>query len=151
VFQDRQQAYGVQRIGADPGDQRRQFAHRKPGQRRAGGGVGQHAPPRQPRRHPPRQHRIGRDQGGGAAFGLQGFAQQEGGHARGLVLGPRGDHRKAVQTFGERIDAGLASFLAQRLDLVEPIGGGLGRPQRFVDDPPPPAAARIARSGRGPG
>ncbi len=151
VFEDRQQTDGVRGIGRNPRDQRRQLPDRKSRQGRARRGIGQDPPARELRRNPPRQDRVWSDQSSGAAGGFQHLTQQQSGCGRRLMLGARGHHRESRQALGEGIDAGLGGLLAQRLDLAQPVGGRLGWTQRLVDDPPPPAAARIAGPGGRPG
>ena len=141
VLGEGQQADRIERLLDQPGQVQGQDRRAGGGQRRAGRAVGDDAPALQAGHHPAGQGLVGGDEGGGALRVLQRLAQQQGAGARGLFLGAGGDHREAGQALGDRVEVG--GLGAQRGDLGQPVGGGLGRAQGLVDDPSPPAAAAV--------
>ena len=137
-----QQGHWIERIERRASGEADQGRDGIAGQRRAGGRVRRDAPAGQPRADPARQSGVGRHQGGGAAGRLQRLAQQERDGGRRLLLGAGEHDGKTGQTLGDRIDTLRRTLVAQPLDLGQPVGGRLGRPQRLVDQPASPAAAR---------
>ena len=96
MLEQRQQRHRREPAERRLGDQPREHAGRRVGQRVAAGIVDRHVPARQRRQHAPRQRAVGRDQRGGLARRLDRLAQRDRDRER-LLLGVGGlDHRDAT-------------------------------------------------------
>ncbi len=145
MLEDGQQPHRIAWIERRAGQKAEQPAGGAVRQRRAGRGVGLHAPARQAGGDAPGQVPVGRDQGGGLARGLERLAQQQGDGGGAVLLGRRGDQRQALKAERDRVLAlGLAAEFG---DLVAPVGGLVGRAQGLVDQATAPAAPGVSHLG----
>ena len=112
------------------------------GQRRAGRGVRGDPPAGQPGAHPPGQAGVGGDQGAGLARASPGPRAAAGRRRSAASSSVAGGDAERPQSLGDGVDAAPRGLAPQLVDLGAPVGGGFGGPQRLVDHPPAPAAAR---------